>query len=161
MEQAIAGTHEGLEIRFLGAAGSPPLRVKLEGLPPGAGVEPFALEESDRFAWISSQAGGVLTAALRIAADVDGFRIPGPESDLKLTVELDGCVDLTLAETKSLTSGRAETIPRSAVPVGLPRFERHGRCPGVFLWRAPRARPVTPEATDEAIKKLRALGYLH
>ncbi len=161
VEQAIAGTHEGLEIRFLGAAGSPPLRVKLEGFPSGAGVEPFALEESDRYAWISSKAGGVLTATLDIASDVDGFWITGPETDLKLTVELDGCADLTLAETKSLTSGRAEAIPRSAVPVGLPRFERHGRCPGVFLWRAPRAKPVPPETTDEAVKKLRALGYLH
>jgi arylsulfatase A-like enzyme len=161
IEQAIAGTHEGLEIRILGASGSPPLRVRVEGLPPGAGVEPFALEESDRFAWISSPAGSALTATLDIAEDVDGFRITGPETDLKLTVDLDGCADLTLADTKSLISGRAETIPRSAVPVGLPRFERHGRCPGVFLWRARRVKPVPPETTDETVKKLRALGYLH
>jgi arylsulfatase A-like enzyme len=161
LEQAIAGTREGLELRFLGAAGSPPLRVKVEGLPPDAGVEPFALEESDSFAWRPSPAGRVLTATLDIAADVDGFLITGPESDLKMTVESDGCAELTLAETKTLTSGRTEEIPQAAVRAALPRFERHGGCAGVFLWRASRGARVAPEETDEAIKKLRALGYLH
>jgi arylsulfatase A-like enzyme len=161
VEQAIAGTREGLELRFLGAPGSPPLRIRVEGLPPGARVEPFALEQSDRFAWVSSPAGSVLTATLDIAADVDGFLITGPDSGLRITVESDGCAELTLAETKALISGRAEDISQAAVRDAIPRFERHGGCAGVFLWRAPRARPVTPEATDEAIKKLRALGYLH
>ncbi len=161
VEQAIAGTRDGLELRFLGAPGSPPLRVKVEGLPPGAGVQPFALEESDRFAWISSPAGSALTATLDIAADVDGFLVTGPESGLRITVESDGCAELTLAETKALTSGRAEEIPQAAVREALPRFERHGGCAGVFLWRAPRGMRVAPQATDEAIKKLRALGYLH
>ncbi len=161
VEQAIAGTREGLELRFLGAAGSPPLRVKVEGFSPGAGAEPFALEESDRFAWRPSPAGPVLTATLDVAADVDGFLVTGPPSDLRITVESEGCSELTLAETKPLTSGRAEEIPRTAVRAALPRFERHGNCAGVFLWRAPRARPLAPKETDEAIKKLRALGYLH
>ena len=161
VEQAIAGTREGLELRFLGAAGSPPLRVKVEGLPPGAGVEPFALEESDRFAWISSPAGSSLTATLDIAGGVDGFLVTGPESGLRITVESDGCAELTLAETRTLTSGRAEEISKAAVREALPRFERHGGCAGVFLWRAPRGMRVAPQATDEAIKKLRALGYLH
>ena len=161
VEQAIAGTREGLELRFLGTAGSPPLRVRVEGLPPGAGVEPFALEESDRFAWISSPASGVLTATLDVAADVDGLLVAGPESDLKITVESAGCVELTMAETKTLASGHAEEIPRDAVRAALPRFERRGGCAGVFLWRAPRRGRVAPQETDEAIKKLRALGYLH
>jgi arylsulfatase A-like enzyme len=161
VEQAISGTREGLELRFLGAAGSPPLRVKVEGLPPGAAVEPFALEESDTFVWRPSQASSVLTATLDVAADVDGFLVSGPESALKITVESEGCAELTLAETKPLISGRAEEIPRAAVRAALPRFERQGDCAGVFLWRAPRARPVAPKETDEAIKKLRALGYLH
>ena len=161
VEQAIAGTHEGLEIRFLGAAGSPPLRARVEGLPPGAGVEPFALEESDRYAFVSSQAGGVLTATLGVAGDVDGFLISGPESDLKLTVETNGCADVTLSETRTLSSGSAVAIPRGAVHEALPRFERHSGCAGVFLWRAPRGARISPEAADEAVKKLRALGYLH
>jgi len=161
VEQAIAGTREGLELRFLGAAGSPPLRVKVEGLPPGAAVEPFALEESDRFAWRLSPAGGVLTATLDVAADVDGFLATGPESGLKITVESEGCAELTLAETKPLISGRSEEIPQAAVRAALPRFERHGGCASVFLWRAPRKERITPAGTDEAIKKLRALGYLH
>ncbi len=161
VEEAISGTHEGLEIRFLGGAGSPPLRVRVEGLPPGAGVEPFALEESDRFAFVSSPAGGVLTATLGIAADVDGFLITGPESDLKLTVESNVCADLTYGESRTLTSGRAEEIPKAAVRAAIPRFERHGLCAGVFLWRAPRGGQVAPEAADEAVRKLRALGYLH
>jgi hypothetical protein len=139
VELAIAGTHEGLELRFLGAADSPPLRVRVEGLPPGAGVEPFALETSDSFAWRPTPAGGVLTATLNIAADVDGFLITGPESDLKMTVESNVCADLTLAATKTLTSGRAEDIPKAAVRAAPPRFERHGHCAGVFVWRAPRA----------------------
>ncbi len=161
VEQAIAGTREGLELRFLGAAASPALRVTVEGFPPDAAVEPFALEESDRFSWRPSPAGHVLTATLDVAADVDGFLVAGPASDLEITAESEGCAELTLAETKTLTSGRAERIPRDSVPKTLPRFERHGGCAGVFLWRAPRARPVAPQETGEAIKKLRALGYLH
>ncbi len=161
VEQAIAHTREGLELRFLGAVGSPPLRIKVEGLPSGAGMEPFALEESDRFAWRPSPAGPVLTATLDVAADVDGFLVTGPESGLKITVESDGCAELTLAETKPLISGRVEEIPRAAVRAALPRFERQGACAGVFLWRAPRAARAAPAQTDETIKKLRALGYLH
>jgi hypothetical protein len=161
VEQAIAGTREGLELRFLGAAGSPPLHVRVAGFPPAAGVEPFALEESDSFEWRPSPKGRVLTARLNIAADADGFLITGPESDLEMTVESDGCVELTLAETKPLTSGRAETIPHDAIREALPRFQRHSGCAGVFLWRAPRGGRVSPEETDEAIRKLRALGYLH
>jgi arylsulfatase A-like enzyme len=161
VETAIAGTHEGLELRFLGGAGSPPLRVRVDGLPTGASLEPFALEESDRFALISSKAGSVLTATLDVAAGVDGFLIGGPESDLKMTVESEGCVELTVAETKTLAFSSSETIPRSDVRATLPRFERHGSCTGVFVWRAPRRARVAPEAADEAIKKLRALGYLH
>jgi hypothetical protein len=103
----------------------------------------------------------VLTATLDVAADVDGFLVTGPESGLRITVESEGCAELTLAETKPLTSGRAEEIPRAAVRAALPRFERHGNCAGVFLWRAPRRERVAPAETDEAIKKLRALGYLH
>ncbi len=95
VEQAIAGTREGLELRFLGAAASPPLRVTVEGFRPDAAAEPFALEESDRFAWRASPAGHVLTAALDVAADVDGFLVTGPPSDLKITVESHGCVELT------------------------------------------------------------------
>jgi len=76
-------------------------------------------------------------------------------------VESEGCSELTLMETKALTPGRQEKIPRDSVPKAPPRFERHGGCAGIFLWRARRERPVAPRETDEAIKKLRALGYLH
>lgn len=90
-----------------------------------------------------------------------GFLVTGPASDLRMTVESEGCTELTLTETKPLISGRVEEIPRAAVRAALPRFERHGNCAGIFLWRAPRARPAAPKETAEAIKKLRALGYLH
>jgi arylsulfatase A-like enzyme len=160
VEQAIAGTREGLELRFLGGAGAPRLRVVVEGFPAGDTVEPFALDAVDAFAWRPSPPGRALTATLDIAGDVDGFLVSGPPSDLKLTVESEGCVELSLGETKRLASGRAETIPQAAVREVLPRFERHAGCAGVFVWRSPRG-GLAPEETDEAVRKLRALGYLH
>ena len=161
IEHAIAGTREGLELRLVAAAGSPPLRVVVEGFPPGASAEPFALEQSDAFAWISSRSVRTLTATLDARADVDGFLVGGPASDLKVTVFSDGCVDLMVAGTKRLASGRAETIPQAAVPAAVPRFERRGGCAGLFLWRANGAGAAAPQANDEAVRKLRALGYLH
>src|SRR5207245_8599692 len=86
----------GLELRFLGSAGSAPMRFVLEGFPSGAAAEPFALDEDDRFTWTPSTSGAVLTGTLDVAADVDGFLVTGPASDLKLTVESGGCGDLTI-----------------------------------------------------------------
>ncbi|HYR45501.1 MAG TPA: sulfatase, partial [Thermoanaerobaculia bacterium] len=160
VEHAIAGTRAGLEWRFLGGAGSAPMRVAVEGFPADAEAEPFAFEVSDELSWRQTPSGRVLTAALDVAGDVDGFLVTGPASDLKLTVESEGCVELTLGGTKTLTAGRAEAIP-ATVPVTLPRFERHGRCSGIFVWRATGRHAVSPEGADEAVKKLRALGYLH
>jgi hypothetical protein len=160
VEHAIAGTRAGLEWRFFGGADSAPLRLAVEGFPAGAEAEPFAFEAGDKLSWRRTPSGRVLTAALDVAGDVDGFLVTGPASDLKLTVESEGCVELTLGGTKTLTAGRAEAIP-ATVPVTLPRFERHGRCAGIFVWRATGKHAAAPAETDEAVRKLRALGYLH
>ncbi|MGH9367623.1 MAG: hypothetical protein ACRD3M_08115, partial [Thermoanaerobaculia bacterium] len=58
--------------------------------------------------------------------------------------------------------GRSQEVPRAAIPAAIPLFEAPGACAGVFLWRAegkPRARTAAEE--EEAVRKLRALGYLH
>ena len=161
VERAISGTREGLELRFLGRAGSPPLRLRVEGFPVGSRAQPFGLEPSDEFGWRETPTGSVLTARLEIAADVDGFLVTGPPSDLKMTVESEGCVELTISQSRILTSGRVEAIPLAAVPATLPRFDLREGCSGVFVWRAARGVPVAGEETDERIRKLRALGYLH
>jgi arylsulfatase A-like enzyme len=160
VEQAIAGTREGFELRFLGGANAPRLRIVVDGFPAADTVEPFALDAADTFTWRPSPTGHALTAALDIAGDVDGFLVSGPSSDLKMTVESEGCVELTLGETRMLASGRVETIPQAAVREALPRFERHAGCAGVFVWRSPRG-GLAPAEGDEAVRKLRALGYLH
>jgi len=160
VERAIAATREGLEWRFLGGPGSAPLRIVIEGFPASAEAEPFGFEASDELSWRRTASGGVLTATLDVADDVDGFLVTGPASDLKLTVESGGCVELTLGGTRTLTAGRTEAIPPN-VPDTLPRFERHGGCTGIFVWRARGKQASTPEETNEAVRKLRALGYLH
>jgi arylsulfatase A-like enzyme len=157
IEYAWSGTRDGLEIRILG--GPAKLSLKIEGFPRDARAEPLGRKEADRIRWDCRASGCALEAELHLAGDVEGFSVSGQPSDLTITAD-GGCAALGLSEPRPLTSGRAEAIPRNAIGTSLPRFAHLKGCMGIFLWRSLGRRDL-PQDTDEAVKKLRALGYLH
>jgi arylsulfatase A-like enzyme len=158
VEAALRGTREGLEVRILGAA--PNLSLSIQGFPADARVEPFGRKPDDRILWNCRASGCTLSAQLHPAGSVEGFSVSGAPSDLRLTVD-GGCAVLGLALSRPLAPGKAEAIPKSSIGTDLPRFEVPGGCAGVFLWRSTGRRDLAPEGSDEAVRKLRALGYLH
>ncbi|MGH9369659.1 MAG: sulfatase-like hydrolase/transferase [Thermoanaerobaculia bacterium] len=162
IEEAIAHTRRGTELRLVGADS---LEVEVQGLTAKAVIEPFALEENDRFTRSRSTGGQALTARLDPSDGVDGFRFedaPGP--DLQITVGGGGCVELRLAGARParLSPGSPQKVPFAAIPGAIPFFETGSGCTGVFLWTAEgRQRARTAAEGEEAWRKLRALGYLH
>jgi Sulfatase len=166
VERAMAHTRRGIELRLLGAGSPSALQVTVGGLTVGASVEPFALEENDRFSWSRSPSGSALTAQLDLSDGLDGFRFDDASgADLSITVGgAETCAQLHLTGTRAvaLSPGRPQSLPRGAIPETIPLFETPGGCAGVFLWKAagrPRARTKAEE--EENWKRLRALGYLH
>jgi arylsulfatase A-like enzyme len=163
LEQAIGGTRRGLELRFLSAAPGGRLTVEVRGFPENASIEPFALEQGDRFSWNRAVSGRSLSARLELDGDVDGFGIEGAErGDLEVRSSgQKGCLTVVPGPAR-VEAGAAVTIPRAAIRDHPPRFELKDGCAGLFVWRSPgrRAAPAEPDP-DEAWKKLRALGYIH
>ncbi len=165
IERAMTQTRRGIELRFVGAGSPATLEATVEGFSGEAIVEPFALEENDRFSWSRSQSSRTLTARLDLSDGVDGFRFDdaaGP--DLRITVGGAGCAQLRLdgARPVALAAGRPQAVPRGAIPESVPLFETAGGCAGVFLWKASGKPPGrTAAQREEAVRKLRALGYLH
>jgi hypothetical protein len=158
IEGALRGTREGLEVRILGAA--PKLSLSIEGFPADARAELFGRKLDDRILWNCRVSGCSLSAQLHPEGGVEGFSVSGAPSDLLLTVD-GGCAVLELAGSRSLAPGKAESISKGSIGAELPRFEVRAGCVGVFLWRSTSRRGPAPEDTNEAVKKLRALGYLH
>ncbi len=163
IEEAIAHTRRGTELRFTGTGR---LDVRVDGLAAAATIEPFAFEEDDRLVWNRTASGESIAARLDLSDGVDGLQIAGePAGSLRITVgSASGCAVLRLAGARPVTllPGRPQEVPRAAIPAAIPLFETPGACAGVFLWKAeskPRAR--TAAEKEEAVKKLRALGYLH
>jgi hypothetical protein len=161
IEEAITHTRRGLELRFVGTG---TFAVRVEGLGRASVIEPFALEEDDRWTRSRSASGSAFQARLDLSDGVDGFRIEDASpGGVRITAETE-CGQLRLAGARpvELSSGVASEVPRAAIPAGIPDFEAPGPCAGVFLWRAEgRARSRTAAEEEETVKKLRALGYLH
>ena len=132
----------------------------MAGFSKDARAELFARKENDRFAWNCGPPGCTLTAQVHLESDVTGFSFSGPPSDLTLMAE-GGCVALALPQPRPLAAGRAEPIPQSAIGTSLPSFASPKGCAGIFLWRSTGRRDLAVDGADEAVKKLRALGYLH
>lgn len=158
IEHAWSGTRDGLELRIVGGTGA--LSLTIAGFSKDAHGEPFARKENDQFAWNCGTPGCTLTAQVHLDSSVAGFSFAGPPPDLTLTVE-GGCAALALREPRPLASGKAEAIPASAIGTSLPSFSSPKGCAGIFLWRSTGRLSLPVEDTDEAVKKLRALGYLH
>jgi hypothetical protein len=142
------------------------LEVTVEGLSPEASLEPFALEQNDRFSWSRAPSGRTLTARLDLSDGVDGFRFEDPStSGLRVRIgDTGGCAELRLAGSRplALRPGQPQEVSRGAIPETIPLFDTPEGCAGVFLWTAT-GRPLTrTEAEKEdAWEKLRDLGYLH
>jgi hypothetical protein len=132
----------------------------MAGFSKDARSEPFAQKESDRFDWNCGPPGCTLTAKIQLESGVAGFSFAGPPSDLTLTVEA-GCAALAVSQLHALAAGRAEPIPQSAIATSLPSFAGPRGCAGIFLWRSTGRPNLASDDADEAVKKLRALGYLH
>jgi hypothetical protein len=165
IEKAMAHTRRGIELRVVGPGAGAALDLTVEGLGAAASVEAFALEEDDRFTWSRSGSGRKLAARLDLSNDVDGFLFgDGTGGDLRLTVRGGSCAHLILegARPVPLSDGVAQAVPRAAIPEAIPAFATPGGCAGVFLWTAAGSSVTrTPAEEDEAVKRLRALGYLH
>ncbi len=166
IEQAIAHTRRGVELRAVEPGATAPIEISVEGFGPAATAEPFAFEEDDRLSWQRPGGRPKLTARLDLSDGIDGARLDGTDGgDLRLTVGgAASCAMLILEGTRPvpLEAGRPRSVPLAAIPESIPRFEVPGGCAGVFLWKANgRASSRTSEEEDEAWKKLRALGYLH
>jgi len=165
VERAIAHTRRGIELRVVGGGGATSaLELTLSGFGGEASIEPFALDENDRVSWSGPASDRTLHARLDLSDGVDGLlveEVSGP--DLRIAVS-GGCAQLRLAGARpvALEAGRLQAVPRAAVPETIPLFETPDGCAGVFLWKAAgRTRVRTAAETEEAWKKLRALGYLH
>ena len=167
IERAMAHTRRGIELRAVGPGAGAGLDLTVEGFGAAASVEPFALEEDDRFSWKRSSSGRKLAAALDLSNDVDGFLFDDAAGEDDLRVTLRGgasCAQLVLAGVRPvpLSVGVPQPVPRAAIPEAVPVFAAPGGCAGVFLWKAPGSLSTrTPAEEDEAVKRLRALGYLH
>jgi arylsulfatase A-like enzyme len=167
IEQAIAHTRRGIELRASGPGAAGPLEIDVEGFGPAASVEPFALEEDDRFSWKRESGRPKLSAHLDLSDGIDGLKFDDAAAEnLRITVggTAAPCAVLILeaARPVPLEAGRPRSVPVAAIPESIPRFEAPGGCAGVFLWKAAGKPPSrTSEEEDEAWKKLRALGYLH
>jgi arylsulfatase A-like enzyme len=160
IEHAWSGAREGLEIRLLG--GPAKLSILIEGFAQDARAEPFARKETDRFEWGCRASGCTLAAEVEIKRDVEGFSVSGAPSDLALIVD-GGCAELVSegAPARRLEPGRAQAIPRDSVRTTLARLAHSKDCVGISLWRSLGRRDLPAQDTDEAVRKLRALGYLH
>jgi arylsulfatase A-like enzyme len=158
IEGAWSGTRDGLEIRIVGAPG--PLSLEVDGFPADARAEPFGRKPEDRVDW-SCRAGRCrLVAELHPEGAVQGFSIAGPPADLTLTAK-GACATLMLPEARLLSPGELQGIARSAIGGALPGFVPPKGCAGIFFWRSAGRRDLPPEDADEAVRKLRALGYVH
>ena len=161
IERAIAHTRRGIEVRALGAS---PVALRVEGLGAKSSAEEFGLEEDDRLAVSAGRAGTSAAARLDPSDGVDGFRLEDASAgDLRIVLE-SGCARLRLpgARPVPLAAGAAQRVPRAAIPAEVPRFETAGECTDLYLWKAvPRGPVRSPAEQDEAVRKLRALGYLH
>jgi len=164
IERAMAGTRKGLELRVVSSGGPAAVGFNVGGFSAAAAVEPFALEENDRFSWDRSGSGRSLAARLDVSDGVDGFLFSeAPKGSLRIKLE-DGCLQLRLegARPVALASGQPQDVPLAAISDAIPSFETAGECPGLFLWRASGKTPArSPQEQEEAVKKLRSLGYLH
>jgi arylsulfatase A-like enzyme len=166
VERAMGRTRRGIEMRVVGARSPSALVVTVEGLSREASLEPFALEENDRFSWNRTPSGRTLTAELDLSDGIDGFRFEDPStSGLRVRIgDAGGCAELRLAGSRplALLPGQPREISRGAIPETIPLFDTPGGCAGVFLWKATGRPPTRTEAEkEEAWEKLRALGYLH
>jgi arylsulfatase A-like enzyme len=158
IEGAWSGTRDGLEIRVVGATA--PLSLEIDGLPAEARAEPFGGKPEDRVDW-SCRAGRCrLSARLDTGGAVEGFSVAGPPSDLTLTAR-GGCAALMLGEAKRLTAGEPQAIAQGSLGAALPGFAPPAGCAGIFLWRSKGRSDLPPQDPDEAVRKLRALGYVH
>ena len=163
----MAHTRRGVELRAVGPGAGAGLDLTVEGLEAASSVEPFALEEGDGFSFARSSSGREFAARLDLSNDVDGFLFGGAAAGGDLRITVDGgasCAQLILegARPVPLAAGVPQRVPRAAIPEAIPAFATPGGCAGVFLWKAPGS-PIsrTPAQEDEAVKRLRALGYLH
>lgn len=166
IERAMAHTRRGFELRAVGPGAPAGLDLAVEGLGAKASVELFALEEDDRFSWSRLASGRKLAARLDLSNDLDGFLFDDALAggDLRITVGGGSCAQLILegARPVPLSAGVPQAVPRAAIPEAIPTFATPGGCAGIFLWKAVGSRVVrTPAEEDEAVKRLRALGYLH
>jgi arylsulfatase A-like enzyme len=158
IEGAWSGTRDGLEIRVVGAAA--PLSLEIDGFSPEARAEPFGQKPEDRAEWVCRTGRCRLSAELHAEGAVAGFSISGPPSDLTLTAR-GACASLMLGEARPLSPGEPQAIARGSVSAALPRFAPPKGCAGIFLWRSTGRPDLPPQDPDEAVRKLRALGYAH
>ena len=165
IERAIAHTRWGLEIRV---AGTGAVRLRVVGLSADAAVEPFALEENDRFERTRASSGAALEARLDLTDGLDGFLIrEAPAAPFRvenLSTEAGACLELRLAGARPLPlpPGQPQAVPPASIPRDVPAFETTSGCSSVFLWTASGGDGKRlPAEVEEARKKLRALGYLH
>ena len=158
IEGAWSGTRDGLQIRVVGAAA--PLSLEIDGFSPEARAEPFGKKPEDRVDW-SCRAGRCrLSADLHPEGAAAGFSVAGPLSDLTLTAR-GACAALVLPEARALSPGEPQAIAQGAIGSALPGFAPPKGCAGIFLWKSTARRDLPQQDPDEAVRKLRALGYVH
>ncbi len=152
IEESLAHTRRGLEVRAMGAATTGRLRFAIEAGSPQ--VERFALEPDD----LVQLDGAAAQFDLHLTpGDVDGALFPASEAGRVRVTMIEGC-----ARWNTVTIAPGETRALEPIGYAIPRIEAAADCASVFVWRNRGGQTTrSPQEEDEARAKLRALGYIH
>jgi len=152
IEQSIAHTRRGVEVRVLGGPAAAHLRFTVRT--PSTETQEFADEPDDHV----TTRGQTTSFDLELTAgDVDGAMLKAPD-DAGVEVALEaGCARLNGEPIKIGVAVSLTKVSRT-----IPRLETDPRCASIYIWRSTGAQYFrTQKEADEATKKLRSIGYVH